>query len=155
MRQIRRRRQQCSKVSVSSIVVAKELIVAVAIFWNYYHITRKNHPLFLFFREVGVIAKELQAANKLLNQLEAAVEAEKANRHNLLKQCKMESINVPMKKGRLDEIDDDGDDPSIEVSPTRDQTCSKYVSRGPVFSKEPLRNCIFRKLSWPIILSCF
>ena len=47
-----------------------------------------------FFREVGNIAKELQAANKNLNQLEASVEAEKANRHSLLKQCKMESIQV-------------------------------------------------------------
>ena len=43
---------------------------------------------------MGNIAKELQAANKNLNQLEAAVEAEKANRHSLLKQCKMESIEV-------------------------------------------------------------
>ena len=62
------------------------------------------------------IAKELQAANKTLNQLEALVETEKSTRHSLLKQCKMESINVPMKKGKLDEIDDDGDDPSIEVN---------------------------------------
>jgi structural maintenance of chromosome 1 len=68
------------------------------------------------FRDVGNIAKELQSANKTLNQLEASVESEKASRHSLLKQCKMESINVPMKKGKLDEIDDDGDDPSIEVS---------------------------------------
>jgi len=49
---------------------------------------------FFVFREVGNIAKELQAANKNLNQLEASVEAEKANRHSLLKQCKMESIQV-------------------------------------------------------------
>jgi hypothetical protein len=45
--------------------------------------------VFFVFREVGNIAKELQAANKNLNQLEASVEAEKANRHSLLKQCKM------------------------------------------------------------------
>ncbi len=80
---------------------------------NYIYITITN-------REVGNVAKELQAANKTLNQLEASVESEKANRHSLLKQCKMESINVPMKKGKLDEIDDDGDDPSIEVSASRD-----------------------------------
>jgi hypothetical protein len=44
------------------------------------------------------------------------VDSEKANRHSLLKQCKMESINIPMRKGGLDEVDDDGgDDPSIEV----------------------------------------
>jgi predicted transcriptional regulator len=52
---------------------------------NYYNIDN---------RDVGNIAKELQSANKTLNQLEAAVEAEKANRHSLLKQCKMESIQV-------------------------------------------------------------
>ena len=33
----------------------------------------------------------------------------------ILKQCKMDSINIPMRKGRLEEIDDE-DDPSIDVS---------------------------------------
>ena len=28
----------------------------------------------------------------------------------------MDSINVPMRKGRLEEIDDDNEDPSIEMS---------------------------------------
>lgn len=48
--------------------------------------------------------------------MDATLDSEKANRHSLLKQCKMESINIPMRKGGLDEVDDDGDDPSIEVT---------------------------------------
>ena len=51
-------------------------------------------------------------------QLEAAVEQEKADRHSLLKHCKMFNIPIPMSKGNLEDIDDDGqnDDPSIELS---------------------------------------
>merc|ERR1712020_620241 len=39
----------------------------------------------------------------------------RSNRHAILKQCKMDSINIPMRRGRLDEIEDE-DDPSIDVS---------------------------------------
>ena len=41
---------------------------------------------------------------------------ERATRHTILKQCKMDSINIPMRKGRLEEIEDDNEDPSIEMS---------------------------------------
>lgn len=68
-------------------------------------------------RDVGAIAKELQQANKAVNQSENLVEQEKANRHSILIQCKMDNIQIPMKKGNLDEIDEDAsEDPSIEVS---------------------------------------
>merc|ERR1712117_302452 len=68
-------------------------------------------------RNVGTVAKELQASNKLINQLEAQVENERANRHSILIQCKMDNIAIPMSKGNLDDIDEgEGDDPSIEVS---------------------------------------
>jgi len=70
-------------------------------------------------REVAGVVKEMQSANKGINQLEAAVEQEKADRHSLLKHCKMFNIPIPMSKGNLEDIDDDGsqnDDPSIELS---------------------------------------
>ena len=47
------------------------------------------------------------------------MEQEKADRHSLLKHCKMFNIPIPMSKGNLEDIDDDGsqnDDPSIELS---------------------------------------
>merc|ERR1712241_1398879 len=46
-------------------------------------------------RNVGTVAKELQASNKLINQLEAQVETERANRHSILIQCKMDNIAIP------------------------------------------------------------
>merc|ERR1719414_1523123 len=69
-------------------------------------------------RDVGAVAKEMQTANKVINQLESAVEQERADRHSLLKHCKMFNIPIPMSKGNLEDIDDDGqnDDPSIELS---------------------------------------
>jgi structural maintenance of chromosome 1 len=68
-------------------------------------------------RDVGTVAKELQSANKAINQLEAAVDQEKSDRHSLLKHCKLFGIKIPFQNGNLDDIDDDGgEDPSIEVS---------------------------------------
>lgn len=68
-------------------------------------------------KDVTLIGKEMQAANKQINQMETQVEQEKANKHSLLIQCKLENIQVPMKRGNLDEIDEEAtDDPSIEVS---------------------------------------
>ena len=67
-------------------------------------------------RDVGGVAKEMQTANKAINQLEAAVEQEKADRHSLLKHCKMFNISIPMSKGNLEDIDEDQDEASIDVS---------------------------------------
>ena len=67
---------------------------------------------------MGTIAKEMQAANKAINQLEAAIEQEKAQRHSLLMQCKMDNIRVPISNGTLEEIDneDGGNEESMEMS---------------------------------------
>merc|ERR1712226_710701 len=68
-------------------------------------------------RDVGTVAKELQSSNKAINQLEAAVEQEKSDRHSLLKHCKLFGVKIPFKRGNMDDIDDEqGEDPSIEVS---------------------------------------
>ena len=55
-------------------------------------------------RDVGTVAKELQSANKAINQLDAAVEQEKSDRHSLLKHCKLFSIKIPFKKGDFEDI---------------------------------------------------
>ena len=70
-------------------------------------------------RAVGAIAKELQQASKHANVTETQIEQERANRHSILMQCKMDNIAIPMSRGNLDEVDEDGaggEDPSIEVS---------------------------------------
>merc|ERR1711994_641978 len=61
------------------------------------------------------VEKELGNISKAINQIESSLDNERSNRHNILKQCKMDSINIPMRKGRLEEIEDE-DDPSIDVS---------------------------------------
>merc|ERR1711997_98535 len=67
-------------------------------------------------KDVGTVAKELQSANKAINQLEASIEQERAQRHSLLIQCKMDNIEIPIKRGSLEEIDDEGGDESMEMS---------------------------------------
>ena len=39
---------------------------------------------------------------------QAKLDSERALRHTILKQCKLDNIKIPMRKGRLDEIDDEG-----------------------------------------------
>ena len=66
--------------------------------------------------EVSKITKELASITKQINQIEASLDNERASRHTILKQCKMDGILIPMRKGRLEDIDDDGEDASIEMS---------------------------------------
>merc|ERR1712241_1009727 len=66
-------------------------------------------------KDVAGVQKELGNISKAINQIESSLDNERSNRHNILKQCKMDSINIPMRKGRLEEIEDE-DAPSIDVS---------------------------------------
>jgi len=67
--------------------------------------------------EVAKIVKEVAAISKQISQIEASLDNERANRHTILKQCKMDGIAIPMRKGRLEDIDDEGaEDASIEMS---------------------------------------
>merc|ERR1711997_122101 len=66
-------------------------------------------------KDVSDVQKQLASISKEINKIEALLDNERSNRHTILKQCKMDSINIPMRRGRLDEIGDE-DDPSIDVS---------------------------------------
>ncbi|XP_012224977.1 structural maintenance of chromosomes protein 1A [Linepithema humile] len=55
-------------------------------------------------REVGAIAKDIQAAQKQLNGIETKIEQKKAERHAVLMQCKMEDIAIPMLHGNMEDI---------------------------------------------------
>ena len=66
-------------------------------------------------KDVSDVQKQLASISKEINKIEALLDNERSNRHTILKQCKMDSINIPMRKGRLEEIEDE-DDPSIDVS---------------------------------------
>ena len=66
-------------------------------------------------KDVSDVQKQLASISKEINKIESLLDNERSNRHTILKQCKMDSINIPMRRGRLDEIEDE-DDPSIDVS---------------------------------------
>ncbi|XP_017767579.1 PREDICTED: structural maintenance of chromosomes protein 1A [Eufriesea mexicana] len=55
-------------------------------------------------REVGAIAKDIQAAQKQLNGIETKIEQKKAERHAILMQCKMEDVAIPMLHGNMEDI---------------------------------------------------
>lgn len=67
-------------------------------------------------KDVQAVQKELANISKAIGQLESSLDSERAQRHTVLKQCKLDNIKIPMKKGRLDDIDDEGTDASIDVS---------------------------------------
>ncbi|XP_026271914.1 structural maintenance of chromosomes protein 1A [Frankliniella occidentalis] len=67
-------------------------------------------------REVGAIAKDIQAAQKQVTSLESKVEQRKAERHSLLKQCKMEDIVIPMLRGNMEDIAAEGGDTFEDTS---------------------------------------
>lgn len=46
-------------------------------------------------REVGSIAKDIQAAQKHVTSLETKIESKKSARHNILKQCKVSRLITP------------------------------------------------------------
>ncbi|XP_054276656.1 structural maintenance of chromosomes protein 1A-like [Macrosteles quadrilineatus] len=55
-------------------------------------------------REVGAIAKDIQAAQKLVNSIESKLEMRKGERHSILMHCKMEDIQIPMLHGNMEDI---------------------------------------------------
>merc|ERR1719383_922902 len=64
-----------------------------------------------FEAEIGSIRKELNSATKdgssltkQIANIENKLEQKKSDRHSLLKSCKMENINIPMKVGTMDDI---------------------------------------------------
>lgn len=55
-------------------------------------------------REVGTIAKDIQAAQKSCVNLESKLEIKKSERHDILMNCKMNDIVLPMKRGSMNDI---------------------------------------------------
>ncbi|XP_078037969.1 structural maintenance of chromosomes 1 [Augochlora pura] len=75
-------------------------------------------------REVGAIAKDIQAAQKQLNGIEAKIEQKKAERHAVLMQCKMEDIAIPMLHGNMEDIANE-----TSVSNTTESTIGEREKR--------------------------
>lgn len=67
-------------------------------------------------KEVSAIAKDIQASQKQASSLESKVEQRKADRHSILKQCKMEDIVIPMLRGNMEDIAAEGGDTFEDTS---------------------------------------
>lgn len=59
-------------------------------------------------REVGTIAKDIQSVQKQINSIEHKMEQKRGERHSILKQCKMDDILLPMTRGNMEDIENEG-----------------------------------------------
>lgn len=59
-------------------------------------------------KRMASIQKDIVAAQKQVTSIESKIEQKKADRHSLLKTCKMEDIVLPMLRGNMDDVDQDG-----------------------------------------------
>lgn len=55
-------------------------------------------------RDVQSLAKDLATLSHQIGSCENKIETKKNDRHNVLRQCKMDDISVPMFKGNMDDI---------------------------------------------------
>nr|CAH7756245.1 unnamed protein product [Callosobruchus chinensis] len=78
-------------------------------------------------REVGSIAKDIQAAQKAVMSLEAKIEGKKSERHNILMRCKMDDIAIPMIVGNMEDIV--ASDPSQSSSSTDANSTSQQYEK--------------------------
>ena len=60
-------------------------------------------------KEVHGCNKEISHIQKQITATETKLEQKRADRHSLLKGCKMEDIKVPMKRGTMDDISEETD----------------------------------------------
>lgn len=78
-------------------------------------------------REVGAIAKDIQAAQKQVVSLEGKIESKKSERHNILMQCKMDDIAIPMLFGNMEDI--------VQQDPTQ-SSASDSINSSQLYERE-------------------
>ncbi|XP_057376078.1 structural maintenance of chromosomes protein 1A-like [Daphnia carinata] len=59
-------------------------------------------------RDMGTVAKDLQNVQKSITSMEAKIDQKRSERHGILKQSKMEDIIIPMSRGNMEDIEQDG-----------------------------------------------
>ncbi|XP_065161475.1 structural maintenance of chromosomes protein 1A [Atheta coriaria] len=77
-------------------------------------------------REVGTIAKDIQAVQKQVTSIENKIESKKGDRHNILMQCKMDDIAIPMLIGNMEDI----------VQQDHNQSTSDVTTSSVVYERE-------------------
>ncbi|GBP76560.1 Structural maintenance of chromosomes protein 1A [Eumeta japonica] len=54
-------------------------------------------------KDVTNIQKDIQSVQKQISSIEARIESKRSDRHNILRQCKIDDINIPLLEGSLDD----------------------------------------------------
>ncbi|KAF7267293.1 structural maintenance of chromosomes 1 [Rhynchophorus ferrugineus] len=75
-------------------------------------------------KEVSAVAKDVQSAQKSIVSIESKIESLKGDRHNVLMQCKMDDIAIPMLVGNIEDIV--AADPSQSTSSDTNSTIQQY-----------------------------
>ncbi|CAK1580677.1 unnamed protein product [Parnassius mnemosyne] len=70
-------------------------------------------------KDVANIQKEIQTVQKQIASLEARIESKRSDRHNILRQCKIDDIIIPLLEGNLDDTADTESEQSNSVSTTQ------------------------------------
>ncbi|CAG0898742.1 unnamed protein product [Darwinula stevensoni] len=87
-------------------------------------------------REMSSIGKDLQAVQKQVTQLENRLEAKKAEKHSILRQCKLDAIAIPLSSGDLDNIEEMGGSSSGRPSGDGETTESSTLSSQAIYETE-------------------
>ncbi|XP_055958338.1 structural maintenance of chromosomes protein 1A [Patella vulgata] len=86
-------------------------------------------------KRLGVQIKEIAATQKGINGLETKLEQRRADRHSLLKTCKMDDIRLPMKRGHMDDITQENEPSSHADSETPVDSMSSQGAKA-IYQKE-------------------
>ncbi|CAG0917778.1 unnamed protein product [Notodromas monacha] len=83
-------------------------------------------------KESTNIAKEVQSLQKQLNALENKLDQKRAERHSLLKSCKMDGIAIPMTRGTIDDVDGGSETTHMDTTeqPSQSQSRSSRSSQN-------------------------
>ncbi|XP_026313988.1 structural maintenance of chromosomes protein 1A [Hyposmocoma kahamanoa] len=63
-------------------------------------------------KDLAAVQKDIAAVQKQIASIEARIESKRSDRHNILRQCKIDDIQIPLLEGRLDDTEEAESDPS-------------------------------------------
>ncbi|CAI9721520.1 maintenance of chromosomes 1A-like [Octopus vulgaris] len=80
--------------------------------------------------------KEITTWQKSIGTIETKLEQKKADRHSLLKACKMDDVHLPMKRGSMDDISQENDTSSQNDESTSDSNVRESQGSRAIYEKE-------------------
>ncbi|XP_053610167.1 structural maintenance of chromosomes protein 1A [Plodia interpunctella] len=67
-------------------------------------------------KELASVQKDIQSVQKQISSIEAKIESKRSERHNILRQCKIDDINIPLLSGSLGEEESESASASLSSS---------------------------------------